>query len=108
MVDVIAEKYSVEKSDILDSNSHGSAAVRVALGETQIVAETREFLSSQGVNLEVFEQTRSTRSKNIILVKNLQSGTRDSNIHKLFQPFGQLLRVVLPPAGILVEFAEGS
>ena len=110
VVDVIAEKYSTEKSDILDSSSRGSVAVRVALGETQIVAETREFLSSQGVNLEVFEQARPKRSKNTILVKNLQSGTRDSDIHKLFQPFGQLLRVVLPPAGIsaLVEFAEAN
>ena len=37
----------VEKSDILDRDA-SNMAVRVALGETQVIAETREFLASQG------------------------------------------------------------
>ena len=110
VVDVMAKKYSTKKSVILESSSGGSAAVRMALGETQIVNETRDFLHANGVNLEVFEQTKPTRSKTVIIVKNLQSGTTDQELSKLFQPFGQLLKVVMPPAGIsaLVEFSETS
>lgn len=110
VADVMAEKYSTEKSEIYDATSGTSAAVRVALGETQIVRETREFLQSHGVNLEVFEQNKPKRSKNIIMIKNLPSGVANSEISKLFQPFGQLLKVIMPPAGIsaLVEYAEAS
>ena len=107
VVDAMAERYSTEKSSILDPESGHSAAVRVALGETQLVSETREFLTSQGIRLELFER-KSKRSKTVILVKNLPFGTSQAELHKLFFPFGSLNRVVLPPAGIsaLVEFLE--
>ncbi len=111
VVDVMAEKYAVDKSDILDPSSSGiSAAVRLALGETQLVRETREFLQRHGVNLEVFEQTKPKRSKCVILVKNLPSGCLAGEISKLFEGFGQLVQVIMPPAGIsaLVEFAEAN
>ena len=32
-----------------------SAAVRLALGETQIVAETRKFLEEEGIRLDAFD-----------------------------------------------------
>ena len=113
VLDVMAEKYGTDKSVILDpgaSGSGGSAAVRLALGETEVVRETREFLLQNGVNLEAFEQDRPKRSKTTIIVKNLPSKTKDVEICKLFQSFGQLVRVILPPAGIsaIVEFAEPS
>ena len=111
VVDVMAGKYSAEKSDILDPAGPGtSAAVRLALGETEIVSETREFLQSHGVNLEVFEQSKPKRSKTVILVKNLAAGTTVPEMSRLFQAYGQLMRVILPPAGIsaLVEFVEPS
>ena len=56
IVDTLAEKMKTQKSDILDSGHSGSLAVRMALGETQIVAETREFLTSNGVKLDAFGQ----------------------------------------------------
>ena len=34
----------------------GSLGVRMALGETQIVTETREFLIEEGVTLDAFSQ----------------------------------------------------
>lgn len=111
VVDVMAGKYSADKGDILDPSSAGiSAAVRVALGETQIVRETREFLQCHGVNLELFEQNQPKRSKNVIMVKNLPSGTVSCDMVKLFEPFGPLIQVILPPAAIsaMVEFAEAT
>ena len=56
VADVMAEKYNTTKSGILDDASSSSLAVRMALGETQIVTETRKFLVSQGVKLDVFGQ----------------------------------------------------
>lgn len=110
VVEVMAGKYNADKSDILDSGSGISAAVRVALGETQIVRETREFLQRHGVNLEVFELNKPQRSKDVIIVKNLPSGTTNAEIVKLFETFGPLVQVILPPAAIsaMVEFAEAN
>ena len=56
VADVMAGKYNTKKSEILDAESSQSLAVRMALGETQIVAETRKFLVSHGVKLDVFGQ----------------------------------------------------
>ena len=109
VADAIADKYAADKGDIFNpEGGDTTAAVRVALGETQLVAETREFMESQGVVLEVFEKAKAKRSKNVILVKNLPFGTTETELHQLFQPFGPIGRLVLPPGGIsaLVEFTE--
>lgn len=58
-MDIMAQRYKVSKNDILESNAGGkSAAVKVALGETQIVKETKEFLEENGVKLEAFNAVR--------------------------------------------------
>ena len=110
VLDAMAERYSTDKSHILDPESDRSVAVRTALGETQLVRETREFLESHGVKLEAFEQNKPKRSSTVILVKNLPNGTKQSELRDLFSPFGSLHRVILPPSGIssLVEFLEPS
>ena len=105
VVDAIADKYSVDKSEVLNSES---SAVRLALGETQLVGETRAFMEGRGVQLEMFGNDKCKRSKTIILVKNLPYATTESELVQLFEPFGQLSQVILPPAGVsaLVEFTE--
>ena len=110
VVDAMAQRYSTTKSSILDPESGHSAAVRMALGETQLVAETREFLERNGVKLDVFEQRRHKRSTTVLLVKNLPHNTKQSELQSLFSPFGSLHRIILPPSGIsaLVEFLEPS
>lgn len=110
VVDAMAQRYSTEKSHILDPESDQSVAVRMALGETQLVSETREFLEAHGVQLDIFEQKRPKRSSTVILVKNLPHGTKQSELQDLFSSFGSLHRVILPPSGIssLVEFLEPS
>ena len=108
VVDAMAERYATEKSAILDPESSHSAAVRMALGETQLVSETRAFLTSHGVKLDMFEESKPKRSKTVLLAKNLPFGTQEAELHKLFAPFGSLNQIILPPAGIsaLVEFLE--
>ena len=108
VADSMAQRYDTEKSSILDTEGSQSVAVRMALGETQLVSETREFLESNGVNLDVFNQPGVARSSMTMIVKNLPFGTQDDELVGLFSPFGNLDRVLLPPGGIsaLVEFTE--
>ncbi|KAL2091477.1 hypothetical protein ACEWY4_013740 [Coilia grayii] len=108
VADAIAEKYNTTKSQVLDHESSGSLAVRMALGETQIVQETRQFLLDNGVSLDSFSQASGARSNSVILVKNLPSGVQVSELEALFSPFGSLGRVLLPPSGLtaIIEFLE--
>ncbi|XP_074640760.1 putative RNA-binding protein 19 [Tubulanus polymorphus] len=108
VADVMAEKYGKAKSDILTSDGKQSLGVRMALGETQVVAETRQFLIENGVQLDAFSQIASARSKTVILVKNLPAGTKHESIRDLFSKHGELGRVLIPPSGVtaIVEFLE--
>ena len=113
VADLMADKYGVSKGDVLSSDTQGkqSAAVRLALGETQIVAETRKFLEEEGIRLDAFEGQPKTRSKTVILAKNLPARTAVEELRDLFAPHGDLARVVLPPNGgvtALVEFLEAA
>lgn len=51
---VLADSYGVSKEDILNPHGNDNAAVRLALGETQIVAETKKYLEEHGVVLDAF------------------------------------------------------
>ena len=110
VADSMADRYGTQKGHILNAEGSQSVAVRMALGETQIVSEMKEFLEDQGVNLDVFGKPDIARNKTVILVKNLPFGTTDKDLMVLFSPFGSFVRVVLPPGGIsaLVEFTEAS
>lgn len=55
-------------------------------------------------------QAEGPRSKTVILVKNLPSGTKSSELHQVFSKHGTVGRVILPPSGItaIVEFLEST
>ncbi|KAF2897811.1 hypothetical protein ILUMI_08367 [Ignelater luminosus] len=102
VADVIAKQYGTSKENVLNPHGDGSAAVRLALGETQIVANTRKFLEQEGVYLDAFSDSGAKRSKTIILVKNLPAETEPREIRELFEKHGVLNRVIFPPSGITV------
>ncbi|NWY38160.1 RBM19 protein, partial [Sylvia atricapilla] len=110
VADAMAQKYNASKSQVLDAESRDSVAVRVALGETELVQEIRRFLVENGVSLDSFSQAAGERSKTVILVKNLPAGTSTAELEELFGKHGDLGRVLLPEGGItaIVEFLEPS
>ena len=98
---------NLSKADILNPESD-NAAVKLALAETHVIQETKSFLESNGVILaSLSSTTRIPRSETTILVKNIPYGTSTEQIRELFEPHGELRRVLVPPAGTMavVEFA---
>ncbi|XP_022865573.1 multiple RNA-binding domain-containing protein 1-like [Olea europaea var. sylvestris] len=76
VVENIARKFGVSKSELLDREAD-DLAVRIALGETQVIADTKKALSKAGINVSSLEEFASgktgglKRSNHVILVKNL-------------------------------------
>ncbi|KAI1291964.1 putative RNA-binding protein 19 [Halotydeus destructor] len=109
VAEVMAEKFGVSKTDLVaNTDTKGSVAVRMALGETQLVNETRKFLLDNDVNLTAFDEEEPKRSKNIIIVKNLPAKTTSDEIQEMFTKFGSVTRVIMPPYGItaIVDMQE--
>ncbi|KAG0162704.1 Multiple RNA-binding domain-containing protein 1, partial [Apophysomyces sp. BC1034] len=101
----IADRLGMAKSDVLNAEAD-NMAVRLALAETQIITETKEFFEKHGIVLETFG--KKARSETVILVKNIPFGTTEDDIRELFGKFGELGRVLIPPAKTIavVEFLE--
>ena len=89
VADILAEQYGVDKADVVLGEGKGgkTAAVNLALGETQIVAEVRLFLEEQGVSLDAFSRPPSSRSKTVILCKNLPAKTHAEELRDLFSRY---------------------
>ncbi|KAH8396219.1 hypothetical protein KR222_005541, partial [Zaprionus bogoriensis] len=114
VAEILAKQFKTSKDRILDTGEAGaggsSAAVRLALGETQIVVEMKRFLEEQGVRLSAFEEPTTKRSKTVILAKNLPAGSEVKELSPIFSRFGPIARIVLPPSGVtaLIEYCEPS
>lgn len=109
VANVLAKSYGTSKEHILDTSSGGtSAAVRLALGETELIIQMKSFLEKNDVCLDVFDQIAKKRSSTIIIAKNLPANTTVEEIQPLFSKFGLIGRFVLPPSGVtaLIEFLE--
>eukprot|EP01126_Amoeba_proteus_P057938 TRINITY_DN7426_c0_g1_i3.p1 TRINITY_DN7426_c0_g1~~TRINITY_DN7426_c0_g1_i3.p1 ORF type:complete len:571 (-),score=192.41 TRINITY_DN7426_c0_g1_i3:186-1898(-) len=113
VIDAMSAKYNVDKLELLDPASK-DMALRQALGETNVIAETKEFLISEGISPRalggIYEGDKKgiRRSGTILLVKNIPFSTEESQLKNLFEKFGTVGRVVLPPwkTLALVEFTQ--
>ncbi|KAL8703481.1 MAG: hypothetical protein Q9201_003324 [Fulgogasparrea decipioides] len=101
----ISDRLGVHKSDLLDPTS-ADAAVKQAHAETHIIQETKSYFSSNGVNLEAFK--RKQRGDNTILVKNFSYGTKPEELQNLFETYGTIRRLLMPPSGTIaiVDFVQ--
>ncbi|KAF8339318.1 hypothetical protein F5887DRAFT_1160703 [Amanita rubescens] len=82
----VADRFNIDKNDILNPESGGNPAVKLALAETHIIQGNQVIpLSLSRIYLMVL---------------------RREQVRELFEPHGELARVLVPPAGTIavVEF----
>uniref|UniRef100_A0A182RII6 RRM domain-containing protein n=1 Tax=Anopheles funestus TaxID=62324 RepID=A0A182RII6_ANOFN len=111
VAEAVAKKYGTTKERILiSSEGETSAAVRLALAETELVLEMQSFLKEHGISLDAFSSNETKRSNTVILAKNLSPGCTTDALRKLFAPHGLLGRVVLPPSSVtaIIEYLDPS
>ncbi|KAF9344668.1 Multiple RNA-binding domain-containing protein 1 [Mortierella sp. NVP85] len=103
----IADRLNVSKADILNPDAD-NMSVRLAVAETQIIMETKQFLEEEGINVGAFG--KKERSDTVILVKNIPYSTTEQELQELFGTHGDLGRVLMPPAKTIaiVEFLQPS
>ena len=110
-VTALANQFNMKKGEILDSQAN-NMAVRVALGEAHVLAETKKFLADNGVSTDALDDAakglKVKRSKCTILVKNLPADTDVPELRQLFSKHGEVNRFVVPPTKVmaLVEYAD--
>ena len=114
----MASRYNVDKSELFDvhkaGKKGGSVAVKLAVGETQIVNDMKKFLVRNGVKLDAFnntEEATTERSKTTVLIKNLPNNTSEKDLREFFDKCkvnGEIKRFVMPEYGVaaLIEFGE--
>mmetsp|Transcript_11802 Transcript_11802/g.24906 ORF Transcript_11802/g.24906 Transcript_11802/m.24906 type:complete len:923 (-) Transcript_11802:15-2783(-) len=122
VIDNLSDRLGLAKGDILNVKeglSSGGAAVRLALGETQIIEENREFFAQHGVDMDILVSGASKkhrsgkgdgtkRSKEMILVKNLPYDTTEDDLKQLFQGVGDApARILLPPSRTIALIEYG-
>ena len=102
VVDTIATRLNIPKSEILNKDN-ADLAVQIAAMETSIINETKEWLQTQGINLDVLKGKRNdcVRSKTVIFVKNISTRTTKDNLEKIFSRFGSLVRFLISPSNTL-------
>lgn len=103
----MSARLGVSKSELLDPTS-SNAAVKQALAETHIIQETKSYFIANGINLDAFKD--GERGDTAILVKNFAYGTKSDELKMLFETYGNVLRVLMPPAGTIsvVEFEKAE
>ena len=101
----VSEKLGVPKSELMDPTS-SDAAVKQAHAETHVIQETKAYFVAQGVDLEAFKKRE--RVDTTILVKNFSYGTSAEELRKLFETYGSVSRLLMPPSGTIavVEFKD--
>lgn len=103
----VAARLGVSKSEVLDPTS-ADAAVKQAIAETSVIQDTKAYFAANGVDLDAFKSQK--RGDTAILVKNFPYGTTMEELRKLFEEFGTVLRVLMPPTGTIaiVQFAQAN
>jgi len=93
----------VPKSELLDPTS-SDAAVKQAHAETHVLQETKAYFTANGVDLAAFNQ--KARGDTTILVKNFSFETKATDLKTLFESYGPVSRLLMPPSGTIaiVEF----
>ncbi|KAH3669069.1 hypothetical protein OGAPHI_001665 [Ogataea philodendri] len=105
VLDSVSAKLGISKGELIDP-TNSSSAVKQALAEAHVIGDVRRYFEEKGVDLTSFDTKE--RDDKVILVKNFQHGTTLESIGELFSAYGQLNRLLMPPAGTIaiVEFRD--
>ena len=103
----ISNRFNIPKSQILDPTS-SDTAVKQAHAETNIIQETKAYFLACGVNLDAFHKKEF--SDTAILVKNFSYGTSSEELKNVFEAYGTVRRVLMPPSGTIaiIELDQAS
>ena len=104
VISSISDRLKVAKSELLDATS-SDAAIKQAHAETHVIQETKAYFASNGVDLDAFKS--KDRGDTAILVKNFAYGTKPEELKKLFEAYGTVTKLLMPPSGTIaiVQFA---
>ncbi|MES1920856.1 hypothetical protein MHBO_002480, partial [Bonamia ostreae] len=104
IADVVAKEKNISKEDLLKDDDKQSAAVKMALSETKVISETKDYLIKNGVNEDIFSLdslSKCKRSNRCIIVKNLPFSTKNGEIEEVFTKHGAVDRILVPPSKAL-------
>lgn len=103
----ISSRLGISKSLLLDPTSSG-AAVKQAHAETNIIQETKAYFAACGVELEAFNKREF--SDTAILAKNFPYGTSSEELKKVFEAYGTVTKLLMPPSGTIaiVEYEQAT
>ncbi|KAJ2904078.1 Multiple RNA-binding domain-containing protein 1 [Zalerion maritima] len=104
----IASRKGISKADLFDHTS-SDTAVKQAIAETEVIRDAKAYFVQHGVDLESFKSKDRTDGT-AILVKNFPHGTTIEELRTVYEPHGEVRRVLMPPTGTIaiVEFAHPS
>lgn len=98
VMESVAKSMGIKKSELIDPDS-SDAAVKQALAEATVIGDVKSYFEKMGVDLTSFDN--KDRDDRIILVKNFPFGTTQPEIAEMFAEYGDLYKVMMPPAGTI-------
>ncbi|OAP65171.1 hypothetical protein AYL99_01143 [Fonsecaea erecta] len=103
----VADRLKVSKADLLDPAST-DAAVKQAHAETSVIKETKDYLKSNGLNLDAFKN--KARDGKTLLLKNFSFGTTAEELSQMLGQYGTIESLLFPPTGTMavVRYQEIS
>jgi multiple RNA-binding domain-containing protein 1 len=109
VIEAVSRKLNIPKNEIM-SKDNANLAVQVAAMETTIINETKDWLVTQGINLDSLKGKRAdcSRSKTIILIKNISTKMNKEKLEEYFSRYGLLIRFALSPNNTMAiaEFVD--
>ncbi|KAG5360277.1 Multiple RNA-binding domain-containing protein 1 [Yarrowia sp. B02] len=98
VMESVAKSMGIKKSELIDPDS-SDAAVKQALAEATVIGDVKSYFEKMGVDLASFDN--KDRDDRVILVKNFPFGTTQPEIAEMFAEYGDLYKVMMPPAGTI-------
>ncbi|ODQ63330.1 hypothetical protein NADFUDRAFT_72100 [Nadsonia fulvescens var. elongata DSM 6958] len=98
VMESVAAKLGISKSELINPFSADSS-VKQALAEASVITDVKSYFENKGIDLMAFN--KKEKSDLVILIKNFPYGTTLDEIADLFKPFGELRKVLMPPAGTI-------